>query len=216
MFISVTQKYKWLVALEAFILLNGVPALAYTGAIPGSSRYLLAFVVLGLVGVRFIRESWTLETLGLKGKWGHNSLRDHVLWALLGVFLIFVFFHNFALSREVFSITTKTILFSFVISFVQELIFRSYLIESLERLSFSKFAIYTISATSFAIIHLFFETYLWALVPMCFLYGLLTCWLYLKYRNLTLLTLNHFAVNLFAAHFRLVEADPILSQWLHN
>lgn len=187
---------SWLLA-EAMILLGGPPALAVVGVIPHAYRWLPASLVLILMFWRIIVEKWSLGQLGFRTIEFKHAVYHHVnftIFSLSGLFLaVYWIAPDFVPSR---SITMAFVMTSLLVSFLQELLFRTFLIETMERAGFRSFTIVLTSAFTFAFIHTFFQNFMWLMIGLCFVYGLVMAILYIRYRNLLLATLSHFAVNL--------------------
>ena len=186
---------KTLVLLELTLLLSGPPALALTGTIPYSLRWFPAAGVILLAFMRIVSDRWTLEDWGIRPIHALIPVRDHLVITALAALGLLVFAPILSTSTPPTHISIAVIFFSFFVSFLQELIFRVFLISGLERMQYSKWAIVLISSSTFAFIHTFFEANRWFFIATCFIYGLAMALLYLRHRNLILLTLSHFVVN---------------------
>lgn len=190
---------------EALLLLSGPPALALAGALPQTSRWYPALLVILLTIVRIVSDRWSWRRLGLQvlNKVGESACA-HIavtVFCALGFFLLNQLIQPEA---QTLPLTLDIIALSLIISFVQELIFRTYLMDKMYKSGFSPVSIIFTSALSFAFIHAFFEQQMWILIGCTFFYGLLVSLLYWRYRNLLFISLSHFCLNLMVVHYMYV------------
>ncbi len=195
---------RFLILFEALLLLSAPPALAATGLMPYNWRFLPFGVVTGLMVIRLVKDRWRLENIGIKFENWIESFSAHLATTIVSVGSLYVVSSLLNLSESTRPLSLVIIGVSIALSFIQELVFRVYLIESLIRHNFSKSFVVFLSAFTFAFIHMFFESYWQLYVPLCFAYGLIMAWLYLRYKNLIFLTASHIVLNLISIHLNLV------------
>ncbi len=88
----------------------------------------------------------------------------------------------------------------FISALLQELIYRSYLVNFLVHKKVSLISIYLISGLSFAWLH-FFSSNLAVVLPITLIAGLGYTFLFLKFRNIYLITFSHALLNFLALYW---------------
>lgn len=200
----VKRTSKTLVLLEVILLLSGAPALALAGVMPFQYRWFPAIAVIALASLRILNERWSLKDIGIRPIHIPEAVIHHFAVTVFSVVGVFFAMSVFSLPYTPIEVTWLMVFVSLLVSFLQELIFRVFLIRGLERIHFSKLAVMILSSATFAFIHTFFEANRWLLILVCFFYGLLMAELYIRHRNLLLLTISHFVVNLLVLHLGLL------------
>jgi membrane protease YdiL (CAAX protease family) len=200
----VKRPSKTLVLLEVILLLSGAPALALAGLIPFQYRWFPATAVIALATLRILSDRWSLGDLGIRPINIPEAVAHHLAVTVFSVLGLLLAATVLPFDYKPVPLTFSIVAFSLLVSFLQELIFRVFLIRNLKKHKFSNLAIIIISSGTFAFIHTFFEANRWFLILVCFFYGILMAELSLRHRNLLLLTLSHFVVNLMVVHMNLL------------
>lgn len=151
-----------------------------------------------------IQEKWTLDDIGLKIGNIKSVFLPYFLVTLFGVFFIGMVARIIDLTPINLALETADhrhffLPFLFFTSFLQEFLYRGFLIPKLQMLSDSFVFVIVFNAVLFGFMHVIFTP----AIPLffgSFFVGLLWAFMYLKYKNLLLISLSHMAWNAMAVY----------------
>ncbi|MCB0411776.1 MAG: CPBP family intramembrane metalloprotease [Bdellovibrionales bacterium] len=191
------------VLVETLLVLSAVPALAYAGYFPYSYRMAPAFIVIFLSLFRMFQEKWTLQKLGLAPSQPFAGLSVHLTLTFLGATFTYAFITWYYKDWRPFPLQGWMVAVSLFLSFVQELIFRTFMIESLEDRNWKKWQILWLTSLTFSFIHIIYPHHTLMFMALTFAFSWMATLLYFRYRNLYLVTLSHFVLNLLVLYLGL-------------
>lgn len=102
-----------------------------------------------------------------------------------------------------FPLQSWMVLVSLFLSFVQELVFRTFMIQALLDRGWSRGAIVWLTSFTFSFIHIIYPQHTILFMILTFAFSVIASLLYLRYRNLYLVTLCHFVLNLLVLYLGL-------------
>lgn len=184
-------------ALEiVFIFL--LPVLLFKwGIVPIQFRFpALVIVSLAVIAI-IIREKWTLADLGFR-KITKAGLELYTLATIILVELLYLYSFLLPLSPSRTKEFFLTLLVACIpISFFQEILYRGFLIHAMEKVYTDRVTICTYNGILFAILHIIYP-FPAELLPLSFAAGFFASLIYMKERNIYLVTLSHAVLNFVA------------------
>jgi membrane protease YdiL (CAAX protease family) len=153
-----------------------------------------ALIIYGII----TREKWTLKEMGIRLDDFKEAFPFYLGFTLVGIGILFLLKYQLAIPDT----TTKIFLLRawllFIpVSIAQELAFRAFLIPRLQKIYKNPFLVIGINSILFTLIHIVYPN-LGVGLPLAFVSGIFFAWLYIKYPNLTLISLSHSVLNLTA------------------
>lgn len=194
---DINKKEKELVWVQILYLFVTPVLLLYFNIIPDNLRVLMllavALILFGIVK----NEKWSFLDMGIK----KNFMEDifpYLLFTIGGslflVWLATIVPHNPFLEWWE---SAKFLLLFIPISVLQEIVFRGVLMNFLVRAFKSPIFIILLNSAVFAFMHVIYLNSIFVL-PMTFIAGVGFAWIYLKYKNLVLISASHAILNFVA------------------
>lgn len=190
-------KKEELVLVQVFYLFIVPVLLLYFNIIPVSLRlWLFLFIALLLLGIIY-RSKWTYADIGLNRNWKKYWLQ-YAFFTTGGI--LFLYWLAVIVPHDPFLNwwENKRFLLLFIpISLMQEVLFRGILMKMLlEAFKKVEIAIF-INAVVFSVLHIIYLNSTFVL-PLTFLGGIAFAWMYVKYKNLILISISHTIFNFVA------------------
>lgn len=192
--INKEKEIVWVQILYLYI----IPILLlYFKIIPNDLRIVILFGVAILLYGIVKHAKWTYRDLGVK----KNFLKDIVPYTMFTVSaVLFLLWLSQIVPHEPFMGWWKNIKFLLLfipVSVVQEIVFRGILMNMLLRVFSSRVFIIALNAAVFAFMHVIYMNSIFVL-PMTFIAGVGFAWMYLRYKNLILISISHTILNFVA------------------
>lgn len=171
--------------------------LLYFKIIPNEFRIILLLGVAILLYGIVKHNKWTYLDLGIKRNFKEDFI-PYTIFTVSGV--LFLLWLSQIVPHEPFLGWWKNIRFLFLfipVSVLQEIVFRGTLMNMLNRAFKSPIFIIALNAGIFALMHVIYLNSVFVL-PMTFIAGIGFAWMYLKYKNLILISISHTILNFVA------------------
>lgn len=171
--------------------------LLYFKVIPNDLRVVILFGVSILLYGIVRHAKWTPFDLGVK----NNFLKDIIPYTVFTVAaILFLVWLSKIVPHEPFMgwwSNIKFLLLFIPVSVAQEIIFRGVLMNMLLRVFKSHIFIIALNAAIFAFMHVIYLNSIFVL-PMTFIAGVGFAWMYIRYKNLVLISISHTILNFVA------------------
>lgn len=190
-------KKEELVLIQVFYLFIVPVLLLYFKIIPGQLRLLFLFTIaLLLLGIIY-KAKWTYADIGIKRNWKKEWMQ-YSIFTLCGI--LFLYWLATVVPHEPFLNwwdNRRFLLLFIPISVMQEVLFRGILMKMLlEAVKRVEVAIF-INATVFCVLHIMYTNATFVL-PLTFIGGIAFAWMYVRYKNLILISVSHTIFNFVA------------------
>lgn len=190
-------KKEELVLVQIFYLFIVPVLLLYFNIIPVNLRLgLFGLVAVLLLGIIY-KAKWTYSDIGFVPNW-HKQWLQYAVFTTGGI--LFLYWLSTIVPHEPFLNwwDNRNFLLLFIpISVMQEVLFRGILMKMLlEAVNSIEIAIF-INAIVFSVLHIIYINSVFVL-PLTFLGGIAFAWMYVKYKNLILISISHTIFNFVA------------------
>lgn len=168
--------------------------LIYFGVIPANYR-VIVFLVVALMLLGIIKyNKWTFHDIGIIKRW-HKFFLEYLIFTVAGV--LFLIWLAYLVPHEPFLYwwENKRFLLLFIpISVLQEVLFRGILLKMLLDASSNIMLVVFVNAIIFALMHVIYLNHVFIL-PLTFIGGVGFAWMYIKYKNLFMISISHTVLN---------------------
>ena len=189
-----TKKEKEIVWVQILYLYIIPTFLLYFNIIPEDFRIVLLFAIALLLFGIVHHANWSYLDMGIN----RDFMKDIVPYTIFTIGgVLFLIWLAQIVPHSPFLGWWKNLKFLLLfipISIIQEIIFRGVLMNMLSRAFSSPIFIIIINASVFALIHVIYLNHTFIL-PMTFIAGIGFAWMYLKYKNLILISISHTILN---------------------